>query len=94
MALFFISAMGFPLKWSKCHGGTEYQWIGYWESVKLFTLGISEGRREWAVNWIQGILSMEGISVAEFRGGLGRLGFVCGALIYDRPFLGPFYTWV
>ena len=94
VALFFITAMGFPIKWSKCHGGTEYQWIGYWESKKLFTLGISEGRREWAVNWIQGILAKEGICVAEFRGGLGRLGFVCGALFYDRLLLGPLYTWV
>ena len=45
VALFFISAMGFPIKWSRCHGGTEYQWIGYSESVKPFTLGTSESGR-------------------------------------------------
>ena len=84
----------FPVKWKKCHGGTEYQWIGYWEDVKRFSVGISEARRTWAVKWLQEVIEARGMSVSDFRSGLGRLGFVCGAIIYDKPFLGPLYTWV
>ena len=94
LALLLLVILGFPVKWKKCHGGTEYQWIGYWENVRLFTVGISEARRRWAIDWMRKILTLQGVSVAEFRAGLGRLGFVCSAIVYDKPFLGPLYTWV
>ena len=64
------------------------------EDVRFFTVGISESRRKWAVEWMKGIIQKDGIAVHEFRAGLGRLGFVCGAISYDKPFLGPLYTWV
>ena len=94
LALLTLLIFNFPAKWAKCHGGTEYQWVGYWEDVKNFSLGISASRRNWVIKWITEILEKGGISVAEFRSGLGRLSFVCGAITYDRPFLGPLYTWV
>ena len=94
LALLILVVFTFPVKWTKCHGGFQYQWIGYWENVALFTVGISESRRLWAIRWMKGIVDKEGVSVEEFRSGLGRLSFVCGAIIFDKPFLGPLYTWV
>ena len=29
---------------------------------------------------------------ADFDSGLDRLSFVCGAIVYDRPFLAPLYA--
>ena len=39
-----FAVFGFPVKWKKCHGVTQYQWIGYWEDVQKFSVGISEAR--------------------------------------------------
>ena len=31
-------------------------------------------------------------SIADFDSGVGRLSFVCGALIYDKPFLARLFS--
>ena len=30
--------------------------------------------------------------MSDFDSGLGRLSFVCGATVYDKPFLAPLFS--
>ena len=48
LALFAV--LDISAKWEKVKGGFEYQWIGYWSSLTLFTVGISEGRQKWVLS--------------------------------------------
>ena len=89
LALFAV--LGVPVKWEKVKGGFEYQWIGYWSSLTSFTVGISEGRRRWVLEWLDQVLEEKEPSV-DFDSGLGRLSFVCGATVYDKPFLAPLFS--
>ena len=43
------------------------------------------------LEWIKKILLGEP-TIADFDSGIGRLSFVCGALIYDKPFLAPLFS--
>ena len=47
LALFEV--LDIPVKWEKVKGGFQCQWIGYWSSLQLFTVGISEGRQKWVI---------------------------------------------
>ena len=89
LALFEV--LDVPVKWEKVKGGFEYQWIGYWSSLTNFTVGISEGRRRWVLEWLDQVLEEKEPSV-DFDSGLGRLSFVCGATVYDKPFLAPLFS--
>jgi hypothetical protein len=93
LALFWVCILGVPVKWKKCRGGFEFQWIGYWLDFTRFEVGISEARREWVVRWLGQLLEKGGVLIGEFESGLGRLAFVCGAIVFDRPFLAPLYSW-
>ena len=42
------------------------------------------------VDWISQVLKGES-TISDFDSGLGRLSFVCGALVYDKPFVAPLY---
>ena len=44
------------------------------------------------MSWIDRVIKMETVE-ADYDSGLGRLSFVCGAIIFDRPFLAPRYTY-
>ena len=59
--------------------------------IGAFRLGISERRRNWIIEWIGRILNGDVVE-ADYDSGLGRLSFVCGAIVYDRPFLAPLYA--
>ena len=48
-------------------------------------------RRDWIVRWIIDVLEGRRPE-ADFDSALGRLSFVCGAIIYDRPLLAPLYS--
>ena len=73
-ALFEV--LDIPLEWEKVKGGFQYQWIGYWSSLQLFTVGISEGRQKWVIEWLTRVLAGEEVK-SDFDSGLGRLSFVC-----------------
>ena len=60
--------------------------------MKNFRVGISEKRRAWVVDSITKGCNGEEV-IADFDSGLGRLSFVCGAVLFDRPFLAPLYSW-
>jgi hypothetical protein len=57
-----------------------------------YKIGISTKRRDWVVAWIERVLKLEAVE-ADYDSGLGRLSFVCGAIIFDRPFLAPLYAY-
>ena len=42
-------------------------------------------------SWIDKVLAGTEVET-DFDSGLGRLSFVCGAVVYDRPFLAPLYA--
>ena len=81
------------MKWSKCRGGIEVEWLGYWVDYGRFRLGISESRATWLAKWIGQALAQDAVLVARLVAVLGRLGFAAGVLEWDRPFLGPLYAW-
>lgn len=90
LSMFVI--FGFDVKWKKLRGGLQFQWIGYWNDLEKHSVGISERRRAWVKEWIEAVVQGKPTE-ADFDSGLGRLSFVCGAIIYDRPFLAPLYAW-
>jgi len=85
--------MGTPIKWKKCQGGIEVEWLGCWVDYGRFQLGISEARAAWLVQWLRRALEQGTVLVSTLVAVLGRLGFAAGVLEWDRPFLGPLYAW-
>ena len=93
-ALFTLLIFKVPIKWKKCGGGRTVCWIGYELSLKEWSLGVSERRARWLEEWIARVLADGRIQMRELREALGRLSFVYGALTWDKPFLGPLYTYL
>eukprot|EP00435_Cladocopium_sp_Y103_P010035 s3632_g2.t1 len=44
-------------------------------------------------DWVHGLATKGSVTAKEFEQGLGRLGFSALALVWERPFLGPLYSW-
>ena len=86
-------AIGAPLKWSKFRGGYEVSWIGLGISYKEYALGLTEARASWMIGWLMKVVDAGKVHFREFLGGLGRLNFTATALYYEKPFLGPLFTW-
>lgn len=78
--------------WQKIRGGTEFQWVGDWVCTRSASIGISESRRQWAVKWLSDLIENRD-TTAGFESGLGRLSFVCSAIIVDRPYLAPLFSY-
>ena len=87
--IWWLVVLGAPLSWNNSRGGFTYSWIGYEKSLREWSLGVSASRAEWAISWMSGVLQEGRVHVGELREALGRLVFVYGALVYDKPFLGP-----
>ncbi len=75
-------------------GGDNVCWIGYELDLRRLTLGITAGRAAHVVTYLQRVIRDGYIRVSEFRSEVGRLSFVCSALEYERPFLGPLYSFL
>ena len=88
------SVLGVPLSWTKVQGGRRLAWIGYEVQLDTMSLGISENRALWAVNWLERIARDGMAEIADFRSAIGRLSFVVGALEWERPFLAPLFSFV
>ena len=93
LALFYLSILGVPMKLSKFHGGFRAEWIGLYVDYTTYSLGLSEKRAGWLINWIQEVLAKGCVGSRDFAGALGRLGFAVTALFYEKPFLGVLYMW-
>ena len=66
--------------------------MGYWISIRSVQIGISESRGQWAVKWL-GDLIMGNDTTAGIESGPGRLSFFCSAIIFDRPYLPPLFSY-
>ena len=93
LAFLFLSALGFPFKWSKQRGGVRVEWIGLYSDYPTFRLGLSPKRVQWMTEWVSSLATRGVTTAKEFEQGLGRLGFASMALIWEKPFLGPLYSW-
>ena len=87
-----MTALGVPLSWAKTKGGFVYTWIGYEIDLRGWTLGISATRADWVIKWTTEVLVANCILIGDLNQALGRLVFVYGALVWDRPFLAPLFT--
>ena len=93
LSFLYLSALGFPFKWSKQRGGLKVEWIGIFTDYTNMKLGLSPSRASWLAAWTRGLALRGSVAPKEMEQGLGRLGFSAMALWWERPFLGPLYTW-
>jgi len=56
-------------------------------------LGLSPSRAAWMEQWTRKLSVSGKVTAKEMEQGLGRLGFAANALTWERPFLGPLYSW-
>ena len=93
LAIFILKCVGAQLKHAKFRGGFQVQWVGLYFDNKEYGLGVSPGRADWLARWLREKLKDGVVEVNEFLGGLGRLNFAATALFYEKPWLGPMYSW-
>ena len=93
MTVFILLALGAPLKWKKFRGGYSVDWIGLHLCNYTFSVGLSQNRAEWLIKWILEVIASHSIDMGNFAGGLGRINFAATALYYEKPWLGPLYSW-
>jgi hypothetical protein len=91
--IFVLVVLGVPLAWHKVRGGVEAEWIGYWLDLGRFELGVSILRATAASTWLKERVREGRAQLGELLQGLGRIGFITGAVEFLRPFLGPLYAW-
>ena len=93
MALFlFLEVLEVPLSWKKTRGGFRVEWIGYTVDVERWRVGISEKKVRWLAEWAKRVIKEGRLVGREFKAGVGRLGFLAGAVSGVRPFLAPLYA--
>ena len=94
----YFLAMGVPFSWKKFEvsgaGGGPLLWVGYAIDYARFTVGITEKRASWCVNWIDALLHAGRIELRALESFVGKLMWVSTALDTLRPFLQPLYAWV
>ncbi len=81
--------LGVPLAWRKSQGGEVIRWIGYEVGLRHLTLGVTERRAAWCVDYLLRLARDGRAEMSWMRSGLGRLCFVAGAFEWERPFLAP-----
>ena len=86
--------LGVPLSWPKTSGGDTISWVGFEILHKSHSLGISERRSQWFVQWCREVVASYHVQMTNFEEGLGRVMYIFGALEYERPFLGPLYRFM
>ena len=91
--IFVLQVLGVPMKLSKYRGGFQVEWIGLEIDNRLYAIGLSLSRSDWVIKWISEVVTSKSVETINFAGGLGRLNFASTALLYERPWLGPLYSW-
>ena len=93
VALFmFLDIMEVPLSWRKTCGGFRVEWIGYTLELDRWQVGVSEKKVQWLVQWALKMIEEGRMLGREFKAGVGRLGFLAGAISGVLPFLAPLYA--
>ena len=93
LSFLYLSCLGFPFKWSKQRGGLRVEWIGLFTDYTTYKIGLSPRRAEWMHSWVMKLATEGTVSPKFLEQGLGRLGFAALALHWEKPFLGPIYSW-
>ena len=88
----YLDLMEVPLSWRKTRGGFRVEWIGYTISLEDWTIGVSPKKVQWLVEWVERLIQQGHVLGREFKAGIGRLGFLAGALPGARPFLAQLYA--
>ena len=88
----YLEVMEVPLSWAKTRGGSEVEWIGYTVDLNTWRLGVGPKKVEWLKTWCSWAVSQGRMLGRDFKGGLGRLGFLAGISKRSRPFLAPLYA--
>ena len=88
----FLELLEIPLSWKKTRGGFKTEWIGYTIDLESWKIGVSERKVAWLVDWVKATNREGKILGREFRAGVGRMGFLAGAIRGARPFLAPLYA--
>ncbi len=81
------------MKLEKNRGGFKVDWIGLHVNYVDYSVGLSEARVRWVINWVNQVPECGKVSTRDMAGALGRLGFAATALIYEKAFLGLLYAW-
>ena len=92
--LFFWEVLTVPLKWKKTLGGRQISWIGFHFDFEAETMGLSEHRASWVLNWIARVVRDKSVLGRDASRALGRMGFAAEVLRHAKPFLAPLYSWV
>ena len=69
------------------------EWIGLFADYTSMKLGLSPSRAAWVAKWTKGLADSGNATAKEMEQGLGRLCFAANALLWERPFLGPLFSW-
>ena len=69
------------------------EWIGRYADYASTKLGLSPKRAGWLSEWVLKLSVSGKITAKEMEQGLGRLGLAANVLTWERPFLGPLYSW-
>ena len=88
----FLDLLEIPLSWKKTRGGFKTEWIGYTVDLEGWKIGVSEKKVAWLVEWVKATNRDGRVLGREFRAGVGRMGFLAGAISGARPFLAPLYA--
>ena len=93
IALFlYLEIMEVPLSWKKTRGGLKAERIGYTVDLEKWLIGISQRKVDWLRQWVKATNAEGRIMGRDFRAGIGRMGFLAGAIKGARPFLAPLYA--
>ncbi len=67
-----------------CKGGLQSSGWDFGWTGRCLSGHVVE-RRDWVIDAVTSVLVDGSVDHAHFRAGLGRLGFVCGAVVFVRP---------
>ena len=93
LSFLFLSCLHFLFKCSKQRGGPRVEWIGLFTDYTTYKIGLSPKRAEWMHDWVMKLAQEGNVAPKFLEQGLGRLGFAALALHWEKPFLGPIYSW-
>ena len=87
----YLTALGYPFKWSKTRGGYRVEWLGVETEYSSYRLGLTGKKARWLVAWLREKICAGNVTAKEMAQGLGRLGFafpgaaICLLFRYSGP---------
>ena len=92
--LVFWLMAGTPFKWSKFRGGVQLEYVGFAFDYFRFTLGLSERRAAWIIEYIDSAEKGRGLlDHRRFVEFVGRSVYASQVLYWLRPFMAPLHRW-